>query len=51
MPEIAPELKNALDQFWVDFERLRNEIGKVIVGQQPIVDGVLLALVAVGTCC
>ena len=48
MPEIAPELKNALDQFRIDFESLRNEIGKVIVGQQPIVDGVLLALVAGG---
>ena len=48
MPEIAPELKNALDQFRVDFESLRNEIGKVIVGQQAIVDGVLLALVAGG---
>ncbi len=48
MPEIAPELKNDLDQFRVDFERLRNEIGKVIVGQQAIVDGVLLALVAGG---
>jgi len=48
MPEIAPELKNALDQFRIDFERLRNEIGKVIVGQRPIVDGVLLALVAGG---
>ena len=48
MPEIALELKNSLDQFRIDFERLRNEIGKVIVGQRPIVDGVLLALVAGG---
>ena len=48
MPEIAPELKNALDQFRIDFESLRNEIGKVIVGQHPIVEGVLLALVAGG---
>jgi MoxR-like ATPase len=48
MPEIAPELKIELDQFRVDFESLRNEIGKVIVGQQAIVDGVLLALVAGG---
>jgi MoxR-like ATPase len=37
-----------LDQFRTDFRRLRAEIGKVIVGQDDIVEGTLTALIAGG---
>jgi MoxR-like ATPase len=46
--EIEQVLRQELDKFREDFQRLRTEIGKVIVGQQDIVDGVLTALVAGG---
>lgn len=42
------ELRAQLDQFRVDFHRLRTEIGKVIVGQDEIVRGTLLSLLAGG---
>ena len=42
------QLREELQRFRDDFGRLREEIGRVIVGQQPIVDGVLQALVAGG---
>ena len=42
------ELKAELDQFRNDFNRLREEVGRVIVGQQEIVDGTLSALIAGG---
>ena len=42
------ELKQQLDDFRTDFETLRAEIGKVVVGQDEIVDGTLVALVAGG---
>ena len=45
---VEHELREELDRFREDFQRLRMEIGKVIVGQHDIVDGVLLALVAGG---
>ena len=48
MTEVNTELRGELDRFREDFQRLRQEIGKVIVGQHDIVDGVLLALVAGG---
>ena len=35
-------------QFIEDFQRVRREIGKVIVGNEPIVDGVLTCLLAGG---
>src|SRR5207253_693677 len=41
-------IKEQLDQFRADFLRLRQEIGKVIVGQDDIVEGVITALVAGG---
>ncbi|MHC4876995.1 MAG: AAA family ATPase [Planctomycetota bacterium] len=44
----AEELKQQLDQFRADFETLRNEVGKVIVGQQEIVDGTIGAMIAGG---
>lgn len=48
MSEQEPEIKAEVERFHEDFDRLREEVGKVIVGQKDIVDGVLLALVAGG---
>jgi MoxR-like ATPase len=42
------EVKQQLDQFRNDFEALRGEIGKVIVGLREIVDDTLTALIAGG---
>src|SRR5580700_8727664 len=42
------EVKQQLDQFRVDFETLRAEVGKVIVGLSEIVDDTLTALIAGG---
>jgi MoxR-like ATPase len=42
------QIKAQLDQFRADFEALRREIAKVIVGHQDIVDGTLTALIAGG---
>ena len=44
----SEELKAQLDQFRADFEKLRDEVGKVIVGHEQIVDGTLTALIAGG---
>ena len=41
-------LQSQLDQFRADFDKLRREIGKVIVGQHEIVRGTLLSLLAGG---
>src|SRR5215475_1672066 len=41
-------VKDQLDRFRADFQRLRLEIGKVIVGQDDIVEGTLTALIAGG---
>ncbi len=48
MPDADDHLRGELDRFREDFQRLRTEIGKVIVGQLDIVDGVLLGLVTGG---
>jgi len=42
------ELRDRLADFQADFRKLREEVGKRMVGQQPIVDGVLTALIAGG---
>src|SRR5207247_271332 len=42
------ELQPQLDRFRDDFETLRREIGKVIVGQDDIVRGTLTSLLAGG---
>ncbi|MBX9583074.1 MAG: MoxR family ATPase [Gemmataceae bacterium] len=42
------DVKARLDSFRADFGRLRAEIGKVIVGQDDIVEGTLAALIAGG---
>jgi MoxR-like ATPase len=44
----AGELREQLDDFRRDFRRLRDEISKVIVGQQEILDDTLIALIAGG---
>ncbi|MGQ9649292.1 MAG: AAA family ATPase [Phycisphaerae bacterium] len=41
---IDPRVEKATREFCHKFQRLREEIGKVIVGQQEIVDGVLICL-------
>jgi MoxR-like ATPase len=41
-------IRAQLDEFRADFQRLRDEIGKVIVGQDEIVEGTLTALIAGG---
>lgn len=45
---VAEETKQQLEHFRGDFESLRREIGKVIVGQDEIVTGTLTALIAGG---
>jgi MoxR-like ATPase len=45
---ITEQTKHQLDRFRHDYDALRREIGKVIVGNDEIVDGVLTALVAGG---
>ena len=42
------DVRRQLDQFRADFETLRREVGKVIVGHEEIVDGTLTALIAGG---
>ena len=42
------EIEQQVSQFQADFKRVRDEIGKVIVGNYPIVDGVLTCLIASG---
>jgi len=42
------EIREQLARFKDDFQSLRAEVSKRIVGQQPIVDGVLTALIAGG---
>lgn len=46
--EIDDQLKQQLDDFRNDFKRLRSEISKVIVGQQEILDDMLISLIAGG---
>jgi MoxR-like ATPase len=42
------EMKGQLDQFRADFQALRREVAKVIVGHDEIVEGTLTALIAGG---
>jgi len=46
--EIDDQLKQQLDAFRSDFQRLRDEIAKVIVGQREILDDMLISLIAGG---
>ena len=45
---VTEQTRQDLDRFRRDFDVLRREIGKVIVGQEEIVDGTLTALVSGG---
>ncbi len=45
---IDEQLKQQLDDFRRDFQRLKSEISKVIVGQQEILDDMLISLIAGG---
>jgi MoxR-like ATPase len=47
-PVTTDEVKAQLDRFRADFEALRREVGKVIVGLSEIVDDTLTALIAGG---
>jgi MoxR-like ATPase len=47
MSDVAA-LEQQLDQFRADVDSLRQQIGRVIVGQQAVIDGVLTALIAGG---
>jgi MoxR-like ATPase len=47
-PVDQDKLQAALDHFRGDFQRLRDEIGKVVVGQQQTIVNTLVALVAGG---
>jgi MoxR-like ATPase len=44
MADIDPKVQKATDEFRHKYGRVRAEIAKVIVGQEPIVDGVLTCL-------
>jgi len=44
----SDEMRERLDAFRADFQRLRDEVGKVIVGHLDILDDTLIALVAGG---
>lgn len=46
--DVDQELKDKLSDFRDDFRKLREEVSKRMVGQQPIVDGVLTSLIAGG---
>ena len=48
MPETASQLDTAASTFSDDYRRLREEIAKVIVGHEEIVEGVLICLFAGG---
>lgn len=45
---IDSQMERKLEGFRADFHALRHEIGKVIVGQEDVVEGALTALVAGG---
>ena len=48
MPETATQLENAADLFREEYQRVRDEIAKAVVGHDEIVDGVLTCLFAGG---
>ena len=49
MSEQTPEsVRSGVDQFRASIARLKEEIGKTIVGNEPVIDGVLMCLLAGG---
>jgi MoxR-like ATPase len=47
-PTTPAEVKEACEKFRATFQNLKGEIGKVVVGHQEVVEGVLMALFAGG---
>ncbi|MCC6677839.1 MAG: MoxR family ATPase [Phycisphaerales bacterium] len=47
-PHTPAEVKEKCEQFRATYTKIRSEIGKVVVGAGPVVDGVLIALFAGG---
>ena len=47
-PDQAPIPELQIESFCKDFEKLRSEIGRVIVGQHSVVDGTIIALLIGG---
>jgi MoxR-like ATPase len=50
MPTVNPSEPAAVDQLHDAYARLRAEVGKVIVGQEEVVEGVVACLLARGHC-
>ncbi|MDX1503301.1 MAG: MoxR family ATPase [Thermoanaerobaculia bacterium] len=48
MTDVAPELASEIEALSGKLDRLREEVGKVIVGQRYMVDRILMALIADG---
>jgi MoxR-like ATPase len=48
MPATDSEVREAVERFLSTFHRIRNEIGKFIVGQHDIVEHVLIAVISGG---
>ncbi len=48
MSEVLEQTRRAFEAFRADYERVRNEIAKVIVGQEEVIDQTLTALFAGG---
>ncbi|MFM7868231.1 MAG: AAA family ATPase, partial [Planctomycetaceae bacterium] len=48
MTSEAAHIQQQLDNFRLDFHKLRSEISRVIVGQTEILDDTLIALIAGG---
>src|SRR3970040_2329044 len=42
------DIESTVSEFTTDLRRLRNEIGTMIVGQEPIVEGVVMCLLGGG---
>jgi MoxR-like ATPase len=48
MTTVAPETRQSVDRFIETFQRIRGEVGKFIVGQDEVVEHVLLAVICGG---
>src|SRR5438477_3631640 len=48
MTQIDPTIQKATDEFRAKYKAVRGEIGKAIVGHEPIVEGVLTCLFTSG---
>src|ERR1044071_4627988 len=48
LPHTPAEVKEKCERFRATYTKIKDEIGKVVVGAGPVVDGVLIALFAGG---